>query len=150
MKKIIFTLFLACVFIFSANAQGYNSAVGVKLGGYLTGTYKKLLKESMYVDFYAGIDSYGSNVLFGGAMVQLHKPIESVDNLYWYYGGGAFFGAYSGGIGIGINGVLGLDYSFDEIPLNISIDWTPGFYLTGGYGFYGRGGAVSLRYILGN
>ena len=156
MKKLIFTLVFAFSFIFvsSINAQSYSSAVGAKLGYGLNATYKKELKESMYVDIYAGIRTY---YFVGGAALELHKPIESIDNLYWYYGGGAYLGFYSYNVlgldesytFIGINGVLGLDYTFDEIPLNISTDWMPGFNLTGSSGFYAFNGGLSVRYILG-
>lgn len=154
MKKLIFTFIFAFSFIFlnSINAQSYNSAVGAKLGYGLNGTYKKQIKENFYVDFYAGFRTY---FILGGAAVEFHKPIEEVENLYWYYGGGAYFGSYnhssfSNYTFIGINGVLGLDYSFDEIPLNLSVDWMPGFNLTGdNNGFYSYVGGLSVRYILG-
>ena len=155
MKKLIFTFIFAFSFIVlnSINAQSYSSAVGAKLGYGLTGTYKKQIKENFYVDIYAGFRTY---FLVGGASVEFHKPIEAVENLYWYYGGGAYFGSftrntYSNYTFIGINGVLGLDYSFEEIPLNISVDWMPGFNLTGeGNNFYEYIGGLSVRYILGD
>ena len=150
MKKIIFTIIFASSLIFSGNinAQSYSSAVGAKLGGWLLGTYKKEIKESTYVDLYGGFySSYSSSILLGGSL-ELHKDIESVNNLYWYYGAGASL-TLGSGTGIGINGVLGLDYSFEEIPLNLSADWMPGFFFGGTYkGPYFGLGAFSARYIL--
>ena len=154
MKKLIFTIIFAFSFIFlnSISAQSYSSAVGVKLGYCLNGTFKKQIKENFYVDIYAG---FRTHFILGGAAVEFHKPIEEVENLYWYYGGGAYFGSYNYNsfsyTFIGINGVLGLDYSFDEIPLNVSVDWMPGFNLTGdNNGFYSYVGGLSVRYILGD
>ena len=74
--------------------------------------------------------------------------------LYWYYGGGVNFTTYSGDFDypgsdldafFGIAGNLGLDYKFDDYPINVSVDWIPvlGF---GGYGFGGEGGGVAVRY----
>jgi len=40
-----------------------------------------------------------------------------------------------------------LEYNFKEIPFNLGIDWKPVFNLTGASGFYGDGGAISIRYI---
>jgi len=48
---------------------------------------------------------------------------------------------------IGIDGILGLEYNFKEIPFNIGIDWKPMIDLGGSSGFYGDGGAISIRYI---
>ena len=151
MKKLIFTFVIAFSFMFMNNiqAQSYNSAVGAKLGGWFVGTYKKQIKESWYVDFYAGFYGYFSNSLIAGAALEIHKPIESVENLYWYYGGGASVTTGYSLFGIGINGTLGLDYAFTEIPLNVSVDWMPGFYLSGYYKGPSFGlGALSVRYIL--
>jgi hypothetical protein len=48
---------------------------------------------------------------------------------------------------IGVDGILGLEYNFSEVPINISIDWKPAFNLVGYSRFFGDGGALSLRYI---
>jgi len=160
MKKLLFTLVFAFSFLFtsSISAQSYSTAAGAKFLWGLNGTYKKEMKESLYIDVYAGI-GFGSNYssINGGAALEWHKPIESIENLYWYYGGGAYFATYSWNSGfgsnsssfdLGINAVIGLDYAFEEIPLNISVDWMPGFNLIGSSGFYGRTGGLAARYIL--
>jgi len=148
MKKIIFTFILICSFIFSNNviAQDYSSAVGAKLGYGVLGTYKMQIKEGLYADIYGGLGYYG---LVGGAALELHKPIEDVDNLYWYIGGGVFTGIYTTSFGLGVNFVGGVDYSFEEIPLNVSFDWMPGVRVVGGFGPSLFGGGLAVRYILG-
>ncbi|MDV7397148.1 hypothetical protein RZS08_37455, partial [Arthrospira platensis SPKY1] len=91
------------------------------------------------------------------------NEIESIDKLYWYWGGGGSITTWSYGVAglgtwyeVGISGVIGLDYSFDEIPLNLSVDWAPTFVVldswdsTGSYNRFRSGyGALSARYILG-
>jgi len=148
MKKIIFTLVLVSSFIFSGTlmAQSYSSAIGAKLTYGLMGTYKMELKEGLYADIYGGFGYYGR--LAGGAAIELHKPLADVDNLYWYIGAGAYTALYSEGVYIGANFVLGVDYSFDEIPLNLSVDWMPGINLLGGFSPALYGGGFSARYIL--
>ncbi|MBK9151330.1 MAG: hypothetical protein IPM26_10160 [Saprospiraceae bacterium] len=72
-----------------------------------------------------------------------------------------FFYTWSYGIGnvgyyeLGASGVLGLDYSFDDIPLNLSVDWAPTIVLLNNWGenwglsrFRGGYGALTARYIL--
>jgi hypothetical protein len=80
-----------------------------------------------------------------------------VDHLNWYYGGGAHIGFYNGShtywgtygtsyTVAGIDGILGIEYSFDEIPINIGIDWKPALNLIGYSGIWSEG-AFSIRYI---
>ncbi len=54
--------------------------------------------------------------------------------------------AYSGPV-IGIDGILGLEYTFDEIPLNLSLDILPSLNLIGSSGWGGINGALSIRYV---
>ena len=75
----------------------------------------------------------------------------------WYAGFGAHIGFWDGNntrwgddrsyTVIGLDGILGLEYNFTEIPVNFSIDWKPSFNLVGYSGFWGDGGALSIRYI---
>ncbi len=153
MKKFIFTAIFTFSILFSGNliAQDYNSSVGVRLAFGLTATYKKEFKENTYLELYGG---FGYHTIFGGGALEIHKEIEDVDHLYWYYGAGAFAGYYSSNLisdnyfYMGINGVIGVDYSFEEIPLNVSVDWMPGFRLVGGFTPTFLGGGLSARYIL--
>jgi hypothetical protein len=48
---------------------------------------------------------------------------------------------------VGLDGILGLEYSFVGIPINISVDWKPAFNFAGHSGFWADGGAISIRYI---
>ena len=143
-------------------AQKYDAAVGVR-GGYLfTGTYKKFLNDSGAFEAYAGIGGYGGFV--AGAMYQIHKPLEAleIENLDWYFGGGAYAGVWGswvfGGnyMFAGVNVIIGLDYKLEDFPLNLSLDWGPGINLLRGDNyiynsfFFPYFGGFSARYILGN
>ena len=151
MKRIITIFIFLALFIFSqkTHAQSYSSAAGLHLGWFFTGTYKKAVNDGLYLDLFAGFPSYGGNYLIVGGNIEFHKELEGIDELYYYYGGGANAIAGSGFFTFGITGILGLDYKFEEIPLNMSLDWMPGFYF-GKYfgGFDVRGGGISVRYIL--
>ena len=60
------------------------------------------------------------------ALYEFHKDINDVPGLQWYVGPGAHLGFYNkkkndagyGGAGIGIDGVIGLDYKINNIPIN--------------------------------
>ena len=160
MKKGIITAFVA-MFMYAASvqAQDYKSAVGAKLGYGLIGSYKTFLNESAALYIFGGIRWGG---IAAGAYYLKHKPISSVERLTWYWGFGGSFTTWDYGIAgldnyyeVGVSGVLGLDYSFDDIPLNLSVDWAPTFVLldswdsTGSYNrFRGGYGALTARYIL--
>lgn len=160
MKKIFITLFVAFMAI-QLSAQEYKSAIGGKVGYGLIATYKTFLSESSAVDIFGGI-RWGGFV--AGAYWLKHTPINSIDNLSWYWGlGGSFttwdygYSGYNNYYELGISGVLGLDYAFDEMPLNVSLDWAPTIVVADSYDYPGssinrfRGGygALSIRYILG-
>ena len=151
MKKLI-TIFIFTVlfaFVQNAKAQSYASAAGVRFGKWMFGgTYKKMIKDGIYLDLHAGFLSSVSDILVFGGNLEIHKELEGVDGLYYFYGGGARAFTGSGIFSIEVTGVLGLDYKFEEIPVNVSIDWMPGYYFSDYSGFTAEGGGVSIRYVL--
>jgi hypothetical protein len=90
-------------------------------------------------------------------LYEIHNPAFDIDRLNWYYGVGGHIGFWDGKYDdrfdagnntvIGIDGILGLEYNFKEIPFNLSLDWKPALNLVGSSGFWGDGGAISIRYI---
>ncbi len=153
--------------ISTSNAQAYKSAIGLRAGSPLAATYKHFLNESSAVELFATYRSntarfvgvnYGWSWIGIGGSYLFHNPLEGIEGLTYFYGGGASvqFYSYDGSvyddednISFGIHGKIGLDYAFDDIPLNVSLDWAPTIYI-GGYGRgFGAGyGALSVRYIL--
>lgn len=159
MKTKLYLAAFALTLMFSAvQAQDYKSAIGAKLGYGLIGSYKTFFNEKSAIDIFGGFRWGG---LAAGAYYLNHTPIKTVDRLQWYWGFGGSFTTWSYGIGnvgyyeLGASGVLGLDYSFDDIPLNLSVDWAPTIVLLNNWGenwglsrFRGGYGALTARYIL--
>jgi hypothetical protein len=143
-------------------AQAYNSAIGLRFGYPLSISYKTFLTESNALELYAGFRSYSG--VYGyftvGGLYEIHKPINGVDGLSWYYGGGVsvqFFtydDAYWGGtndngnFGVGLSGVIGLDYKFADAPFNLSVDFLPTIRFGGWDSGYYSWGALAARYVL--
>ena len=158
MKKVIFTLALALGFTFAAYSQDYNSAIGLRLGFPNSVSYKHFISEQGAIEAFAGFRSYAGYGWFNvAAAYEHHWAISSVDGLSWYAGGGAsaFFYNYDAGFlggsntSIGILGALGLDYKFEDLPLNLSLDWMPILFLNGfDDGVNGGYGALSVRYVI--
>lgn len=139
MKKLFYvTLLTGSLFtVGSINAQnsGYKTALGVRLSSSNaminnSVSVKHFLNDKMAIE---GLLSFGDPLAIG-ALVELHQPMTA-SGLTWYYGGGAYIGFLkkvntttqktTTDPNFGAQGVIGLDYKFNNIPLNISLDWKP-------------------------
>jgi len=161
-KTILMCVFLASVFFMNeASAQDLKSALGLRLGYPSSVSYKFFLSESGAVELIGGTRGYSTYRWFNlGAAYQIHNELSAgdVEGLYYYYGVGAsiYFWNFDNSFidpgsstSIGLQGYLGLSYSFEDTPINITIDWVPTFFLNGfGNGFGADGGSVGVRYIL--
>ena len=163
MKKFLSILVFATVIAMgSSTAQNYDNAIGIRGGWGFGASFKHFLNESAALEGVLRYRSFGtlgfnySYVQVTG-LYQIHNPLDDVlTGLQWYYGGGAFVGFWGGSYAglidgdrtyIGVAGNIGLDYAFEDIPLNISVDWIPSIAIVGGGGFLGGGGGVGIRYI---
>lgn len=164
MKKFILLSLLITGFAFASKvqAQDYKSAIGLRLGYPLSLTYKTFLTEKSALDLYVGYRGYANvySYITVGGFYEIHNDINGVDGLKWFYGFGAsvlflnYNNAYSGWIdlpgkfGVGLSGIIGLDYAFADAPIELSLDFAPTIRI-GGWdsGFY-PWGALSARYIL--
>lgn len=155
MKKIILTLIIVIFISAYSSAQDYKTGVGLRLGTSNGLTIKHFLNdrsavEGLLVTRWRGFELTG--------LYEIHKQAFDVERLNWYFGGGGHLGFWNGdntkhwgepGMNytvIGIDGILGIEYNIREVPINISLDWKPMFNLTGYSGFWGDGGALSIRY----
>lgn len=155
MKKIILTLTLVIFISTFGSAQDYNTGVGLRLGFSNGLTVKHFLSQRSAVEGLLATRWRGFEIT---GLLEVHNQAFDVDRLKWYFGGGAHIGFWNGdnthwgdtGTNytiIGVDGILGIEYSFSEVPINLSLDWKPAFNLTGYTGFWGDGGALSIRYI---
>ena len=163
MKAInISAVFTIILFFFTqnGNAQVYRTAIGARLGYPLSASIKAFISNESAVEGYVGFRNWPNYrwVSINGAY-QVHFPIAEVPNLQWYLGagGGLYFWNYkvlgsdrNSQLGIGVQGYLGLDYTFEDAPLNLTIDWIPTVFLSGyRTGFGATYGNVGVRYVLG-
>lgn len=120
----------------SAVGTDYKTAIGIRLSNNApivanAITLKHFLNDKTAIE---GLFSYSDPTFSLGALLEVHKPL-STPGLRWFYGGGAYLGFgkeydpnkqrdvntnYFGG-----QGVIGLDYKFASVPINISLDWKP-------------------------
>lgn len=165
MRKHFFLLgLLLSAFVLLPNltkAQEYQSAIGARLGYPLAASYKQFINETNAFEVYAGFRSWSTYSWFSlSGAYQVHKQLTSdVPELYWYFGGGAsvYFWNYkstflddnSANTSFALQGYLGLEYTFDDTPLSLSVDWIPTIFLNGyGSGFGAGYGTLAARYVL--
>ncbi|MGV3596625.1 MAG: hypothetical protein ACO1PI_02090 [Bacteroidota bacterium] len=148
-------------------ANSYTLSAGLRLGSPIAASLKYFPREKRAFEFFVGHRSYEETWLtyrYSWTMVGVtyagYTPIQEVKNLQWFIGGGAgmFFWNWGKNTWLAdeyasstplliLHG--GLDYRFENTPLNVSLDWMPLYSISEYYsGFYAGYGALSARYIL--
>jgi hypothetical protein len=159
MKKIIVALFVAVTISSLASAQDYKSALGVRLSSSAAMvnnsiSFKQFISDKTAIEAYF---SFGDPLALG-AMLEFHKPLAA-SGLQYYYG----FGGYLGFVkttdiatnktttdpNIGAQGVIGLDYKFTGIPLNLSLDWKPELNIVNDINFEPAAIGLTARFTFG-
>ena len=124
-RKFFLTALVAVAGFTAAQAQDYKTGLGIRFSS----NHAAINNSISIKHFVSGSTAIEGLISFGdpfaiGALIELHNGIGDVPGMAWYYGGGAYVG-FSGGRNVGAQGVLGLDYKFANLPLNLSIDWKP-------------------------
>lgn len=170
MKKAYLLFAILCIFSLSEiAAQKYQSAVGLRLGSPVGLNGKLFISETNALEgtvALRGSAGWSFIDVMGAFIFQNPLDLDEIENFDWYWGVGATvqFWRYHrllntdrfSGTAFGIQGHLGVEYIFDDMPLNIGIGWSPTIFFNRG-GYYGstygwgRGfsyAAVTVRYIL--
>lgn len=153
MKKLAIIVFALFILGFSAEAQDYRTGIGLRAGFPYGLTVKHFLNETNALE---GIlaSSWGGFVLTG--LYENEHWTGEYPGLNWFWGFGAHIGFWDNnnyindinvGSVIGADFIVGLEYTFDEIPLNLSLDVMPSVNLIGYTGWGGIHGGLSIRYV---
>jgi hypothetical protein len=156
MKPLIF-ISLFAISIFGAtntfaqdepSLPGYRFGLGVRLSSSAPTLNNSITGKYFVTDRSAveGIVSFGSRFGLGG-LVEIHKPTNA-QGLRWFYGAGAYVGFEDGDTYLGPTGVLGLDYKFTNVPINLSLDWKPELNIIPDINFVPDAFALSVRFTL--
>lgn len=157
MKKLIFVLCLVVAAhagqaqSHTTNSTSYQTALGLKIwdGGGIS--LKHFINDSRAVE---GIGYFYKRGFRLTGLYEIHYDINDAPGLKWYVGPGAHLGVYNdkyyhygqNKAVLGIDGVLGLDYKFNNVPINLSLDWQPTFEFASDFGFNGSWGGLGIRY----
>ena len=133
----------------SSFSQNYKMAIGFKGGypGYGSLNAKKSISNSDYLE--ASIGGFGRYPYNVGFNVQIdYERMQALEEGFsFYYGGGVLLGLTSSFVHLAPKALLGLEYNFEDLPLNISIDTGPYLFVSPNIGFI-WGGGLALRYAI--
>jgi hypothetical protein len=144
MKKAGFVLFSFLLMGFYLQAQDYKTALGVRLS-----SSDAALNSGISFKHFFGGTAVEALVTFGdpfaiGALLEKHQPIGP-EGLAWFFGGGAYVG-FGDKRNFGGQGIIGLDYKFQEVPINVSLDWKPELNLVQEVSFEPAAVGLSIRF----
>ena len=140
MKKFLAMVALM-VATLTASAQEYDWAVGVRGGGF-SGLTAKKNNGSNALEF--GL-SFGGGYINVDGVFLLQQPVINED-FHLYYGGGAYVNLISNYVGVGVEGVVGLEYKIPNVPLAVSLDYRPAFNIVGYTGFNFNNVGLGVKY----
>jgi hypothetical protein len=142
MKKIIFSAFMLIGLAFSTQAQDISkNALGLRLGdndgfgGEVS--YQRGLSKNNRLELDLGWRNSRNVDAF--KLVGLYQWVWNIDGGFnWYAGVGGGIGSWSydgpgdpdndGGTILLAAGDIGIEYNFDEVPIQLSLDFRPEFY----------------------
>lgn len=150
MKSIILVLLFVCALFVTQqlHAQDYRLALGIRLSNSTPTLNNSVTGKYFVTDKTAveGIVSFGSRFGMGG-LIEIHRPLN-VPGLRWFYGAGAYLGFENNPSQtfFGPTGILGLDYKFNNVPINLSVDWKPELDIIPDINFVPDAFALSVRF----
>jgi hypothetical protein len=155
---IIFT----CMLLSNESKAQFTSAIGVRAGGTSGFTFKHKYNKLMAFEGILGAFDNGLSIT---GLIEREQNIN-VEGLYVYYGGGLHAAFYDGshytrygrdvsrgdvnGIGIGVNGIIGLEYRLpNDIPIAFSMDLKPFLEVSsGGYVGFAPDPSLGIKFVL--
>lgn len=127
MKRSSIILLTGFIFLSASqvSAQDYRIALGIRLSSSDATLSNSVTGKYFITDRSAieGMISFGNRFGVGG-LLEIYRPFD-VSGFKWFYGGGAYVGSGDKQTYLGPTGIIGLDYKFQNIPLNLSLDFKP-------------------------
>ena len=126
----------------------YRLGLGVRLSNSTPTLNNSITGKYFVTDRSAveGIISFGSRFGIGG-LLEIHRP-TNIEGLKWFYGAGAYVGFENSDTYLGPTGILGIDYKFTNVPVNLSLDWKPELDIIPDINFVPDAFALSVRFTL--
>ncbi|MFN8289709.1 MAG: hypothetical protein U0U70_05615 [Chitinophagaceae bacterium] len=159
-KTLIAAVLIICAgMLTQVNAQDYKTALGVRLSSSNaiqnnSVSFKQFINSKTAVE---ALFTFGDPLALG-ALLEFHKPLNA-SGLTYYYGAGGYIGFVkklntntnkeTTDPNFGAQGVIGLDYKFNNIPLNLSLDWKPELNIVNDINFEPAAVGFTARFTFG-
>jgi hypothetical protein len=146
-------LFMAIVPL-SVFSQPYKTGIGARLGGFSGFTVKHFVNNKNAIE---GLLTFRWRGTVITGLYEWQNPISGAPNLDWEIGLGGHIGIfndsytyydhhYDSETVVGIDFIIGLEYTFTDAPFSIGLDWKPAINFTSDGGWWGDGIGLSVRY----
>ncbi len=133
------------------SAQDYKVAVGIRFS-----TADPTISNAVSIKYFMdesnaleGLVSFGNRFGLGG-LYERHQLIGGTPAFTWFWGAGGYVGWQNEQTFLGPMGAIGLDYKFQNAPVNLSIDWKPEVDFIPKLNFVPDAFGVTVRYAFGN
>ncbi len=156
MKKVLSTCIALIFLILSkGEAQNYRTALGVRLSSANADvnnsiTFRQFINQNSAIE---GLLCFGDPLAIG-VLYERFKGLSAA-GLSYFWGGGGYVtfprnnpDKTTSNIGLGAQGIIGLDYKFNNFPLNLSLDWKPELLLVNNINFQPAAIGLSARFVL--
>jgi hypothetical protein len=165
-RKLLFAgALLALLFSTKHLSAQYLTSGGIRIGGTTGYTVKDFFRPTIAVEGIFG--TFGNGYSLTG-LVEKYLPAFETPGLFFFYGGGFHLAVYDGNsasnyksyfgreinyyphnnIGAGIDGIAGLEYRIDKVPLAVSLDLKPLFEVgSAGHTGFAPDPSIGIRYI---
>ena len=155
LKKFVLLIIITFLLCTNTYSQLYRTGIGAR-GGFSSGiNVKHFISEGSAME---GIFAFHRGGLLITGLYQYHATAFDAPGLQWFYGAGAHVGIYGEShphgwfpdngdhIALGVDGIVGLEYKIEDIPISLSVDVMPRLNFFGHTGFF-MGAGLSVRYV---
>jgi len=148
MKRIFLSLVLSLGVLSLVNAQ--ENAIGLKFGDGVDISYQHMLSDANRLELNLGLNSFEQHspfIVSGAYQWVWDLSSQLAPGFKWYAGAGAALGLNNSDFYLWAVGNVGIEYNFNKIPLQLSLDWTPAIEITPSHGDFGTNGIrLAVRY----
>lgn len=156
MKKLfLFLIAIICISASQLKAQDYKTALGIRLSSSGPAvnnsvSFKYFMNPKLAIE---GLFTFDKRAAIG-ALLEVHNDMPSTEGLKWFYGAGAYLGfdsdkTHTDRALMGAQGIVGLDYKFANLPLNLALDWKPELNIIDNINFEPAAIGFTIRFTFG-
>lgn len=152
MKFKIFSISIIMLLVSATiSAQNYKTGVGARVGFFNGLTVKNFISNNNALE---GLLNFRWDGVIVTGLYEWQYPVVNTPGLDYYAGVGGHIGFFNddshhhagGSSIIGVDLIIGLEYTFREAPISLGLDYKPAFNFNSDKQFWGDGLALSLRF----